>query len=133
MTNNNGRDSPGRRDVLRSLGAIGSITALGGLTAAQPGRDPGPKPNELLVSTAPTTSTVSVQRTVTNQLPADASIVHRNETLGYFAVEVPEAASAQSGSSVARSLERTDGVDFVEENGTYYAFDPVETEQRTPD
>nr|ABA19042.1 SptC [Halobacterium salinarum] len=133
MTNNNDRNSPGRRDVLRSLGAIGSITALGGMTAAQPGRDPGPKPNELLVSTAPTTSTVSVQRTVTNQLPADASVVHRNETLGYFAVEVPEAASAQSGSSVARSLERTDGVDFVEENGTYYAFDPVETEQRTPD
>ncbi|PCR91985.1 S8 family serine peptidase [Natrinema ejinorense] len=133
MRNNNDRDRPGRRDVLRSLGAIGSITALGGLTAAQPGRDPGPKPNELLVSTAPTTSTVSVQRTVENQLPSDASVVHRNETLGYFAVEVPDEASAQADSNVARSLERTDGVEFVEENGTYYAFDEVETEQRQPD
>ncbi|SER36821.1 S8 family serine peptidase [Natrinema salaciae] len=129
----NNPDCPDRRDVLRSLGAIGSITALGGLTAAQPGRDPGPKPNELLVSTAPTTSTASVRRTVTTQLPADASVVHRNDTLGYFAVEVPDDASTRAGSNVVRSLERTDGVAFVEENGTYYAFDEVDTDRRTPD
>ncbi|WP_049923510.1 S8 family serine peptidase [Halopiger djelfimassiliensis] len=133
MGKNNNPTQPERRDVLRSLGAVGSIAALGGLTAAQPGRDPGPKQNELLVSTAPTTSTASVQRTVERQLPSDASVVHRNDTLGYFAVEVPDEASAQSDSNVARSLERTDGVDFVEENGTYYAFDDVETGQNQPD
>ncbi|RQG99213.1 S8 family serine peptidase [Natrarchaeobius oligotrophus] len=134
MTENNNHSNPGRRDVLRSLGAIGGVAALSGVTVAEPGREPGPKPDELLVGTAPTVQTVSVQQNVERELPADASVVHRNDVLGYFAVELPDEASAQADSAVAQRIERADGVAFVEENGTYYALEQsIEPAQYVPD
>ena len=120
MTSNHGGNDYARRDVLRGLGAIGGIAAFSTVTGANPSRQPGPKPDELVVGTEPTVSTVSAQANVESALATGEEVVHRNDALGYFAVRVPDEAQAQAASSVAKRIERQDGVAYVEPNATYY-------------
>jgi serine protease len=61
----------------------------------------------------------TMSATVQENLPANASTTHRNDTLGYMAVELPAEASDQAVAAVERALSNRPGVQYVEENATY--------------
>ncbi|MFC4405510.1 S8 family serine peptidase [Haloarchaeobius iranensis] len=124
-----------RRSFLRTLGALGAAAGIGGVAGATPGRQPGPKEDELLVGVEPTASVSAAASTVESATPSDTSVVHRNETLGYLAVRVP-GSEASSESSTASGIRAQSGVAYVEENATYHAFltpdDPQYGQQYAP-
>ena len=107
-----------RRSVVQAIGALGALAAAG-VTEATPGRAPGPKEDELLVGTAASASVESMEQDVREHAPGNASVTHRNETLGYLALELPEQASAKAKESVKKALEKRPTVEYVEENVTY--------------
>ena len=115
-------ESCGRREFLQATGAAGAFAAFGGITAANPGREAGPKEDELLVGVSSGTSMATARARVQEVMPADAEVAHRNDTLGYLAVKLPDEASAQADSAVAKAMERKPGVKYVEENRTHEAF-----------
>ncbi|MFW5924317.1 MAG: S8 family serine peptidase, partial [archaeon] len=109
----------GRREFLQATGAAGALAAFGGVTAANPDRDPGPKEDELLVGVSASTSMSTAQAHIQDAIPENAEIAHRNDDLGYMAVKLPDEASAQADSSVAKAMENKPGVKYVEENATH--------------
>jgi serine protease len=110
--------STDRRSVVQALGALASLAAAG-VTKAVPGRQPGPKEDELLVGTAPSASVESTAEDARKNAPANVVVSHRNERLGYMAIELPDEASAQARASVKKALEKRPTVAYVEENVTY--------------
>ncbi|WP_439027201.1 S8 family serine peptidase [Haloarchaeobius sp. DT45] len=135
MTDDNSQ-SWARRTFLKATGAAGAAAMLAGVTSATPGRDPGPKEDELLVGISASTSMSTAQSRVQDALPNNARVVHRNDDLGYMAVQLPDQASAQANSSVAEAMKKKAGVKYVEENKTHYAFatpnDPKFGDQYAP-
>ncbi|WP_435364522.1 S8 family serine peptidase [Haloarchaeobius sp. DYHT-AS-18] len=121
MTDDNSQ-SWARRTFLKATGAAGAAAVLAGVTSATPGRDPGPKEDELLVGISASTSMSTAQSRVQDALPSNAQVVHRNDGLGYMAVRLPDQAAAQADSAVAKAMEKKAGVKYVEENKTHYAF-----------
>ncbi|WP_049921135.1 S8 family peptidase [Halopiger djelfimassiliensis] len=125
----------GRRSVLKSVGAFGALLGLGGVTSATPGREPGPKKNEILIGTSSDTVSTS-EATVQSKLPSDAEIVHRNEKLGYVAVEFPERASIQSKKNFKQNVLQEDDIEYAEDNVTFEALavpnDPGFDQQYAP-
>jgi len=112
----------GRREFLQATGAAGALAAFGGVTVANPGRDAGSREDELLVGVSASTSMSTAQARVQEAMPDEAEVAHRNDTLGYMAVKLPDQASAQANSSVAKAMENKPGVKYVEENTTHEAF-----------
>jgi serine protease len=112
----------GRREFLQVTGAAGAVAAFGGITAATPGRDPGPKENELLVGISASTEMATAHANVQEIVPSEAEVAHRNDTLGYLAVRFPERSSISADSLHAERLRRTAGVKYVEKNATHHAF-----------
>ena len=131
-----GNDNYGfdRRSVLKGAGALGAFFGLGGVATATPGRSPGPKEDEIVVGLG--ISVADAEATITPALPEQAEIVHRNETLGYVAVKLPEQASAQAKENVKSRVEAVQGVEYAEDNATFEALlvpnDPLYGQQYAP-
>ncbi|MCT9097544.1 S8 family serine peptidase [Haloarchaeobius sp. HME9146] len=122
MADDSNQPSPSRRTFLQATGIAAGAAALPGLTAATPGRSPGPKEDELLVGVAASASVADAKAAITSDLPANADVVHENDELGYMAVKLPDQAAAQANSSVAEAMKQKPGVKYVEENKTHYAL-----------
>ncbi|QCW02213.1 S8 family peptidase [Natrinema pallidum] len=110
-----------RRSLLQTVGAVGALVGLGGITSATPGREPGPKKDELIVGVDPDVS--DIEAAVEPKIPSNANIVHTNETLGYAAVEIADQASIQAKESVKRTVLDADEVSYSEDNVTYEAIE----------
>ncbi|WP_226012837.1 S8 family serine peptidase [Halomicrobium salinisoli] len=99
----------GRRSVLQAIGSIG--LALGGGVAAaetgrRSGREPGPRPDEMVCGVADGVDAEAVASTVTDVLPEAEDAVHANGTLGYVSVRMDEAVierAAEAALAVLRS------------------------------
>ncbi|WP_435359270.1 S8 family serine peptidase [Haloarchaeobius sp. DFWS5] len=113
----------GRRTFLKAAGAAGTAAALAGITSAQPGRAPGTKEDEILVGITNSASVASVATEAQDDdyLPQGASVVHRNEELGYMAVKLPEV-SMQAKENAKSSMERHPKVKYAEDNHTVHAL-----------
>ncbi|AGB31470.1 SptA [Natrinema pellirubrum DSM 15624] len=110
-----------RRSVLEAAGAFGAILGLSGITSATPGREPGPKKDELIVGVDADVS--DIEAAVEPKLPSNANIVHTNETLGYASVEIADEASIQAKENVQRNLMDVNEVQYTEDNVTYHALE----------
>jgi serine protease len=103
---------------LKSIGALGALAGVG-VTGATPGRSPGPKPDELLVGAKRGVSTADVESEISTATTASTSVVHRNEALGYIAVELPDVSTQSERESVRQQFEDRPNVAYVEDNVTY--------------
>jgi serine protease len=107
-----------RRTLLKVTGAAGAAVSVSGLATATPGREPGPKEDEVLVGVSAGKDLVG---TVRPAVPSGAEIVHKNDTLRYVAVKFPEAGSTAMERFMGAVQER-DGVKYAEVNATHEAF-----------
>ncbi|PCR90064.1 S8 family serine peptidase [Natrinema ejinorense] len=110
-----------RRSLLEAVGAFGALVGLGGVTSATPGREPGPKKDELIVGVDSDVS--DIEAAVEPKLPSNANIVHTNETLGYASVAMADEASIQAKENVKRNLMDVNEVQYTEDNVTYQALE----------
>ncbi|MFC3956791.1 S8 family peptidase [Halovivax cerinus] len=110
-----------RRTILKAAGAAGATLGLGSVVSATPGREPGPKEDEVLVGTEDDVSIATVRSTVESTIPDDAAIVHENDVLEYVAVKLSDD-SPSTMEPVIERLERQPGVAYAERNETWYAF-----------
>ncbi|WP_267640423.1 S8 family serine peptidase [Haloarchaeobius amylolyticus] len=122
MADDSNQPSPSRRTFLQATGLAAGAAAVPGLAAATPGRSPGPKENELLVGVSASASVADAKAAVTNDLPANANVVHENRDLGYMAVAVAERDGPSTMASVKATLESKSHVKYVEQNTTHYAM-----------
>ncbi|WP_135828190.1 S8 family serine peptidase [Halorussus halobius] len=123
-----------RRTFLKATGVAGATAALGGVTAATPGREPGPKTDEIIVGVS--AGAGDVESTVTQYVPGDAEVVHKNETLRYVSVKFPERAADVARDNFAEAITRKDGIKYAEPNATHEALltpgDPQFGDQYAP-
>ncbi|SDR10566.1 S8 family serine peptidase [Natronobacterium texcoconense] len=123
-----------RRSVLKTAGALGAFLGFSGVTGATPGREPGPKKDELLVGFDDSVS--NLQATAEPKIPSSAEIVHENETLGYVAVEFPSNAADRAKENFKKNVLGDRDIAYVEENATVEAFytpdDPLYGNQYAP-
>ncbi|WP_420828719.1 S8 family serine peptidase [Halomicrobium salinisoli] len=102
--------------MLQGLGSLG-LAAAGGVTAARPGRRPGEKPDEVIVGAAKGADAGAVASMASSASPADASVVHVNETLGYVALRIPGAERARE--AVRSAMANRAEVEYVEANAAF--------------
>jgi len=123
-----------RRSFVKAAGVAGATAALGGVTAATPGRDPGPKKDEILVGVS--AGAGDIEQTVTSYVPGDAEVVHKNETLRYVAVKFPSQAADAARENFIEAVTKKDGIKYAERNATHTAFatpnDPQFGDQYAP-
>jgi serine protease len=123
-----------RRNVLKLTGLAFGGAGLGRTVAATPGRDPGPKKDELLVGVAKTAP--DLKRAVEKHVPGKADVVHANDRIGYVAVKFPEATSDRARRNFKRAITNKEHVRYVEDNGTMRALytpnDPRYGDQYAP-
>ncbi|PSP71191.1 peptidase S8 [Halobacteriales archaeon QH_9_66_26] len=103
--------------------AIGAGTLFGGLSgvaSATPGRQPGPKTEEILVGVS--ASAADMEGAVAQAVPGNAAIVHRNHTLSYVAVKFPSQAADRAKENFIDAVTRKDHIKYAEPNKTYGAF-----------
>ena len=79
------RPTPDRRSFLKAVGTGTLFSGLSGVASATPGRQPGPKTEEILVGVS--ASAADTEGAVAQTVPANAAIVHRNHTLSHVAVK----------------------------------------------
>jgi serine protease len=108
-----------RRTFLKTSGAAGTAVATGGLVAGASGRAPGPKDEEILVGVS--AGADGVRETVAPHVPADAEIVHENESLRYVAVAFPDA-DAAARRQFAEAITEVEGIKYAEPNATHEAL-----------
>ncbi len=106
-----------RRSILESLGTAGVLIGISGVTSAAPGRDPGPKNSELIVGVDSDSSDIEAE--LSSRLPANAEVVHTNETLSYAAVSVSDEDGRPTKETVREDLLGADTVRYTENNVTY--------------
>jgi serine protease len=120
-----------RRTVLKALGAG---TLFSGVASAAPGRQPGPKKDEILVGVSASAS--DMEKTVRQAVPGNARIVHRNETLSYVAVKFPSQAPNHAKENFIDAITKKDEVKYAEPNATHQALttpnDPRFADQYAP-
>ncbi|GAA0228936.1 S8 family serine peptidase [Haladaptatus pallidirubidus] len=103
-----------RRTFLKTTGAVGAAAALGGVTAATPGREPGPKKDEVLVGVS--AGEGDIEQKVAQYTMGNAEIVHKNDELRYVAVKVPGNETARE--NFISAIEKRDGIKYAEKNET---------------
>ncbi len=103
-----------RRTFLKTTGAVGAAAALGGVTAATPGRQPGPKEDEVLVGVS--AGAGDIEQKVAQYTMGNAEVVHKNENLRYVAVRVPGNETARE--NFINAIEKRDGIKYAEKNET---------------
>jgi serine protease len=132
MSEDNTRFS--RRTLLKATGAAGATAALGGVTAATPGREPGPKTDEVLVGVS--AGQGDIEAKVAQYVPGDAEIVHKNETLRYVSVKFPSQAADAAQQNFIDAVTKKDGIKYAEVNETHEALyspnDPQFSSQYAP-
>ncbi|WP_115863036.1 S8 family peptidase [Halorussus litoreus] len=109
-----------RRTFLKASGAVGAAAALGGVTAATPGREPGPKKDEIVVGVS--AGAGDVEGTVAQHVPGNAEIVHKNDTLRYVSVKFPEKAADVARQNFVEAVTKKEGIKYAEPNATYHAL-----------
>lgn len=115
-----------RRRFIQATGAVGLTAALGGVTAATPGRKPGPKENEILVGVAQGHNTPA--DVVKSCVPGNARVVHQNETLSYVAVKFASEAPEVARQNFIDAVTKHDRVKYAEKNETHStSFTPNDT------
>ncbi|MFC4438245.1 MULTISPECIES: S8 family serine peptidase [Natrialbaceae] len=123
-----------RRTVLQAAGALGAFFGLSGVTTATPGREPGPRKDEILVGVDDSVS--NAEGTVEPKIPNNAEIVHANETLGYVAVKFPENADDRAKENFKENVLEDRDIAYAEDNATVEAFytpnDPRYGDQYAP-
>jgi len=121
----------GRRSFLKATGAAGAAAALAGVAGATPGRDPGPKEDEVLVGVS---ASGDLRKTVQQHVPGNAEIVHQNDDLRYVAVKFPGNDTARE--NFKRAVTKKDHVKYAEDNVTIHALatpnDPQFDDQYAP-
>ena len=105
-----------RRGFLTAVGAAAG-TAVGGRAAARPGRDPGPKTDEILVGVSAAAD--DLEGHVAESVPGNAEVVHANETLRYVAVSFPSRASDVARENFVDAISRKEHVKYAEPNATF--------------
>ncbi|WP_276301857.1 S8 family serine peptidase [Halorussus lipolyticus] len=106
-----------RRTFLKATGAAGAAAATSGVAAATPGRDPGPKKDEILVGVS--AGQGDVEQKVAQHVPGNAEVVHTNDTLRYAAVKFPSQASEKAKANFIDAVTSKDGIKYAEKNKTF--------------
>ena len=123
-----------RRTFLKATGAAGAAAAASGVTAATPGREPGPKKDEILVGVS--AGRGDVETAVSQHVPGNAEVVHANKTLRYAAVKFPSQAPEHAKENFIEAITKKDGIKYAEKNATHQAFatpnDPRFSDQYAP-
>jgi serine protease len=114
------KPTPDRRSFLKAIGASTLFGGLSGVASATPGRQPGPKKDEILVGVS--ASAADMEQTVTQAVPGNAEIVHRNETLSYVAVKFPSRAAGRAKENFIDAITKKEHVKYAERNATHEAF-----------
>ena len=114
------RPTPDRRSFLKAVGTGTLFSGLSGVASATPGRQPGPKTEEILVGVS--ASAADMEGAVAQAVPANAAIVHRNHTLSYVAVKFPSQAADRAKENFIDAVTRKDHIKYAEPNKTYGAF-----------
>ena len=114
------KPTPDRRSFLKAIGAGTLFGGLSGVASATPGRQPGPKTEEILVGVS--ASAADMEGAVAQAVPANAAIVHRNHTLSHVAVKFPSQAADRAKENFIDAVTRKDHIKYAEPNKTYGAF-----------
>jgi serine protease len=114
------KPTPDRRSVLKAIGAGTLFGGLSGVASATPGRQPGPKKDEILVGVS--ASAADMDQAVKQAVPGNAEIVHRNETLSYVAVKFPSQATDRAKENFIDAITKKDHIKYAEPNATHQAF-----------
>lgn len=125
----------GRRTTLKLVGAAGAGGLFSGITAAVPGREPGPKEDEVLVGVAKG-AVEDLEGSVRRHVPGNASVVGSNDRIGYVAVKFPSHAPDHARENFIDAITRKDHVRYAELNVTFEALytpnDPYYGDQYAP-
>ena len=115
-------DGYDRRTVLTGAGSLAASGLIGasGVVSATPGREPGPKRDELVVGISP--SVDDVAREARAAVPGDVEVVHANETITYATVSFPSEAPARAREQFIEAITRSPHVEYVEPNATFQTF-----------
>ncbi|ADQ66443.1 peptidase S8 [Halogeometricum borinquense] len=121
-----------RRSFLKSTAAL-SLLGMSGVVSAKPGRNPGPKKDEILVGVSKNRDT---KKAVAQHVPGNAEIVHENKELSYAAVKFPSHASTRARENFISAVTKGDDIKYAERNTThstlYTANDPKLGSQYAP-
>jgi serine protease len=120
-----------RRGFLKTTGTAAGAASLSGLVSATPGRDPGPKEDEILVGVTGTEDDIEAR--VARHVPGNAEISHTNENLSYVAVKFPSAAADTARQNFIAAVTKDEKVKYAEKNETFETQlsvdDPKEPDQ----
>ncbi|WP_084177342.1 S8 family serine peptidase [Natrinema saccharevitans] len=130
MTQNNPPDDDAdrthdRRSILTGVGsiAIGGLIGASGLTSATPGRDPGPKNDEIILGISPSASDVADEARAA--VPGNADVVHTNDTIRYAVVSFPSDAPERAREAFIDAVTDSPAVEYAEPNVTVQTvFEP---------
>ncbi|WP_410766755.1 S8 family peptidase [Haloferax sp. DFSO60] len=122
------------RRTFMKLAAAAGLASTAGITAATPGRSPGPKEDEILVGVS--NAAAGPRKAVEQHVPSSAEIVHENKTLSYVAVKFPSSAPDVARESFIAAITKQADVKYAERNLThealYTANDPQYGNQYAP-
>ncbi len=106
-----------RRTILTGAGsvALGGLIGSSGVASATPGRDPGPKKDEIIVGIEPDADVAAEARAA---VPGDAEVVHVNETIRYAVVSFPAEAPDHAREEFIEAITRSPPVEYAEPNVT---------------
>ena len=125
-----------RRTILTGAGsiAIGGLIGSSGVTSATPGREPGPKKDEIIVGI--TQEADDIVREARAAVPGDAEVVHANETIRYAVVSFPSEAPDHAREQFIEAITRSPAVEYAERNVTVQSLlepdDPYYGYQHAP-
>ncbi len=104
-----------RRSVMKAAAAAGATFSVADVAVATPGREPGPKENEVLVGVS---DGHDLEGSVAPQVPGNAEIVHKNEDIRYAAVRFPSPNDAAL-ENFLDGITNAPGVKYAERNETF--------------
>ena len=104
-----------RRNVLKATGSAIAATSVASVAGATPGREPGPKTDEVLVGVS--AGAGRPRDVVAQEVPEEGRIVHENRGLRYVAVKFNGAEEARD--NFLRTVTDRRPIKYAEVNGTY--------------
>ncbi|QLG47945.1 S8 family serine peptidase [Natrinema halophilum] len=125
-----------RRTILTGAGSItlGGLIGSSGVARATPGREPGPKKEEIIVGIESDAADVASEARAA--VPGDAEVVHTNETIRYAVVSFPSEAPAHARKQFIEAITRSPAVEYAEPNVTVQSVlepdDPYYDYQHAP-
>ncbi|MGQ3413434.1 S8 family serine peptidase [Natrinema sp. LN54] len=125
-----------RRTLLTGAGsiAVGGLIGSSGVASATPGRDPGPKKDEILVGVSPSATDVASEARAA--VPGNADIVHANESIHYAVVEFPSEAPDHAREDFIDAITSSPAIEYAEPNVTVQSLlepnDPYYDYQHAP-